>query len=68
MLETLKALILNKPYSLMAIFNRLKETNQFKGDLATFITIVWHNKNFILSMPHNQPPETFTITRISNYE
>jgi len=68
MLETLKALILNKPYSLMAIFNRLKEINQFKGDLATFITIMWHNQNFVISMPHDQPVETFTITRISDYE
>jgi hypothetical protein len=68
MFTTLKALILNKSYSLIAVFNRLKETNQFEGDLATFITIVWQNKNFVISMPHDQPVETFTITRISDYE
>jgi hypothetical protein len=68
MFETLKSLKLNKPYSLTAVFNRLKATHQFKGDLATFITIIWHNQNFVLSMPHNQPIESFTITRIKDYE
>ena len=68
MLETLKSLPTNKWFSLVAIHNRLLETNQFNGDLATFITMLWNNKNFVLSMPHNQAPETFTIKRIADYE
>ena len=68
MLETLKNLQLNTPYPLVKIHERLIETNKFSGDLATLVTLLWKNENFALSLPHSQPPETFTIKRTKDYE
>ena len=68
MLETLKNLKLNTAYPLVKIHERLIETDNFKGDLATLITLLWKNENFSLNLPHNQPPDSFTIKRTKNYE
>lgn len=68
MLDSLRKLELKKAYSLEVVYDRLITTNQFSGDLATLITMLWNNKNFSLSLPHNQPPNTFTIKRINDYE
>lgn len=68
MLEVLKALKLNQVYPLETVYNKLVEKNHFNADFATLITLLWKNSNFSLSLPHNQPPSTFTIKRINDYE
>jgi hypothetical protein len=68
MFKHLANLTIGKEYSLLQIFNRLTEIGEFKSDLSFFITILYNNPNFVIKMPHNQPPETFTIKRIKDYE
>lgn len=68
MLKALKYLKLNTAYPLVKIHERLVETNNFNSDLATLIVLLWSNKNFELSTPHNQPPDSFTIKRTRDYE